>query len=101
MRYDTLQVGFQSGSSTTTCSWAATAIIDHYIQQCSEVFACAMDLSKAFEVVEWLELFKILRKGKVKPVFLRLLLLVYANQGCQVRWNGKDSYMFPVTNGVR
>ena len=57
--------------------------------------------SKAFDLVEWLELFKTLRRRKVAPVFLRLLLFVYANQGCQVRWNGRDSYIFSVSNGVR
>ena len=35
------------------------------------------------------------------PIFLRVLLYVYSNQSCDVRWNGQFSNKFPVTNGVR
>ena len=58
---DTMQFGFQAKASTTMCSWAATAVIDHYNRQGRDVFGCAMDLSQAFDLVEWLELFRVLR----------------------------------------
>ena len=59
-----------------------------------------MDLSKAFDMVEWLELFKVLEVRKVSPVFLRVLLTIYTNQSCNVKWNGAVSENFSVTNGV-
>ena len=52
-------------------------------------------------MVEWVELFKELMERGVAPVFLRLLLYVYVNQRCDVRWNNKFSTRFSVTAGVR
>ena len=37
------------------------------------VYGCAMDLSNAFDLVEWVELFTILREKKIAPVFLRIM----------------------------
>ena len=60
-----------------------------------------MDLSKAIDLVEWVELFSILQKRKISPIFLRLLLFIYKNQCCDVKWNSSYSHRFTVTNGVR
>jgi hypothetical protein len=78
-----------------------TSVIDQYNRQGSPVYGCAMDLSKAFDMVEWQELFKRLQARKVSPVYLRTLLYVYSNQSCNVKWNAFISQKFPVTNGVR
>ena len=60
-----------------------------------------MDLSKAFDLVEWVELFTILRQKKIAPVFLRIMLFIYSNQYCDVKWSTAFSHRFPVLNGVR
>ena len=60
-----------------------------------------MDLSKAFDMVEWGVLFQTLQARNVALVFLRTLLYVYTAQSCDVKWNGAYSHRFPVTNGVR
>ena len=54
---DPMQFGFQAKSSTTMCTWAVNSVIDHFISNGRAVFGCAMDLSKAFDMVEWTELF--------------------------------------------
>ena len=77
---DPLQFGFQAKSSTSMCSWAATAVIEHYNRSKKTVYGCAMDLSKAFDLVEWVELFTILQKKKIAPAFLRIMLFIYSNQ---------------------
>ena len=64
------------------------------------VYGCAIDLSKAFDMVEWLALFKVLENRNVSPVFLRTLLYVYTHQCCNVRWNGSLSDTLNVSNGV-
>ena len=101
LRCDQLQFGFQPKASTTMCSWVATAVIDHYNRQGAVVYGCAMDLSKAFDLVEWFELFKVLNARNVSPVYLRILLYIYTNQCCDVKWNGALSDRFQVRNGVR
>ena len=85
---DEMQFGFQQKSSTTMCSWAVSAVIDHYNRQGSVVYGCAMDLSKAFDMVEWVSLFQDLQARNVAPVFLQILLYVYTAQSCDVKWNG-------------
>ena len=101
LKYDQLQFGFQRKASTSMCSWAISAVIDQYNRGGAVVYGCTMDLSKAFDMVEWLELFKVLNVRKVSPVFLRTLLYIYTNQTCVVKWNNLKSNSFPVSNGVR
>ena len=60
-----------------------------------------MDLSKAFDMVEWIKLFKVLVERNVSAIFLRTLLWIYSSQSCDVRWNGSSSDKFSVSNGVR
>ena len=101
LRCDQLQFGFQPEASTTMCSWMVTSVIDQYNRQGTAVYGCAMDLSKAFDMVEWVSLFKVLEARGVSPIFLRVLLYVYTNQSCCVKWNGSLSSAFSVSNGVR
>ena len=60
-----------------------------------------MDCSIAFDMVRWTELFNKLLRCEVSPICLRLIMFIYRNQYCDVRWNGKFSHRFPVSNGVR
>ena len=78
------------------CIWAVNSVIDHFMSNDRSVFGCAMDLSKAFDMVEWTELFTTLMKKGVEPVFLRVLLYVYRHQQCDVKWGGKFSSRFSV-----
>ena len=98
---DPLQFGYQARSSTTMCTWTVTSIIDHYKRNGRPVYGCAMDMSKAFDMVEWGELFVSLKERGVHPIYLRVLMFIYKNQQCDVKWAGKYSYRFSVSNGVR
>ena len=79
LKCDQLQFGFQAGASTSMCSWTATTVIEHYNRSGSPVYACAMDLSKAFDLVEWVTLFKLLLEKGVSPLFIRILIFIYKN----------------------
>ena len=65
------------------------------------VYGAAMDMSKVFDMVEWSGLFQTLLKRKVGCLYLRLMLFIYANQSCEVKWNNHKSDKFAVNNGVR
>ena len=71
---DPLQFGFQSMSGTVMCSWTATAVIDYFNRKGNAVYGCAMDLSKAFDMVDWSELFLTLVNRNVDPIFLKVLM---------------------------
>ena len=60
-----------------------------------------MDLSKAFDLVEWVGLFSSLLECKFSAIFLRLLFYIYKNQCCDVKWGNSYSQRFNVSNGVR
>ena len=98
---DQLQFGFQAGSSTSMCTWTATTVIEYYNRQGRPVYSCAMDLSKAFDLVEWATLFKLLRKKGVSDIFIRIMIFIYSSQCCNVKWNSSHSERFSVSNGVR
>jgi hypothetical protein len=48
-----------------------------------------------------MKLFDNLIERKVKLVFIRILMFVYIQQKCYVKWNGTRSYLFDVKNGTR
>ena len=88
-------------SSTVVCSWTASSVIDYFNRNGSPVYAAAMDMSKAFDMVEWVGLFSALIKRNVSFCILRLMLYIYENQSCNVKWSGAVSSSFSVSNGVR
>jgi len=98
---DELQFGFQPDCSTTMCSWAVSSVIDYYNQAGRPVYACAMDLSKAFDLVSWDKLFPDLLERNISVLSLRCLIHIYKNQTCNVKWTDSLSHCFQVTNGVR
>ena len=99
--FDSLQFAYQPSASTTMCSWTATAVIEHFNMHGTPVFGAAMDMSKAFDLVEWSVLFKTLLERKVDPILLRVMLYIYTHQQCDVKWSEQHSYSFAVKNGVR
>ena len=81
------------------CSRAVSSVIDYYNQAGRPVYACPMDLSKAFDIVSWCKLFPELLKREVSPLALRCLIYIYRNQTCNVKWANSMSEDFHVTNG--
>ena len=57
--------------------------------------------SRAFDIVEWSELFTSSVRKKVHPIFLRILLFIYREQQCNVNWAARCSQRFSVAKGVR
>ena len=60
-----------------------------------------LDFSKAFDKVNFQHLFRKLVERKLPAVILRLILGIYLNQSCFIRWNSVESSCFQVKNGVR
>jgi hypothetical protein len=94
-----LQFAYQAGSSTVMCTWAALETIDYFRKNVSEVFTCATDMSKAFDLTLHSLMFAKMLDAGVCPILVRLLIHVYAHQEANVRWNGEHSANFSVRNG--
>ena len=98
---DDLQFGFQRDCSTVQCTWAVQETISTYLRKGSEVYCCLLDFSKAFDKVNFEKIFRKLLDRSLPTIFLRLILYIYMNQSCYIRWNSIKSSAFPVKNGVR
>ena len=98
---DALQFAYKANTGTATCTWTITSVVDHFSRNGKPVFGAAMDMSKAFDMVKWSELFKILLERQISAIFLRLLLHIYTNQHYTVKWGNKFSETFSVSNWVR
>ena len=94
------QFGFMKHASTTMCSWVVTETINYFTNRNSPVYCCLLDLTKAFDNVEFVSLFKKLL-GKIPLIFLRLLIYSYQHQSCIVQWKNSRSRQFSIKNGVR
>ena len=94
------QFGFMKHCSTTMCSFVVTECINYFTNRKTAVYCCLLDLTKAFDKVEFCPLFRKLW-GRLPSIFLRLLIFSYTNQECLVKWNNAFSHKFPIKNGVR
>ena len=83
LEYDSLQFAYQKCSSTSMCTWLVTSVVDYFDRQGSPVYCASMDMSKAFDVLSWVELFDTLLRRRPKGIFLRLLMYTYCNQICK------------------
>ena len=71
---DDLQFGFKPGYSTTLCTGILKAVVNCYIKRSSNVYACLIDASKAFDTVDHYVLFKkLLTRGIPIPIARFLL----------------------------
>ena len=59
-----------------------------------------LDALKAFDRIEYVRLFKLLRERNICPIVLRQRIAIYILQMMQVRWGETLSKQFPVRNGV-
>ena len=60
-----------------------------------------LDVSKAFDRVEYCKLFRLLASRDLPSAWLRLLLNIYTKSSTRITWNGICSAMFLVDSGVK
>ena len=73
------------------CTRAVVETISYFLRNASEVFACTMDMTKAFDLVKHSILFKQLLVKGLSVIFIQLLLFIYMVQYANVKWNGEFS----------
>merc|ERR550519_3232957 len=88
---DVLQFGFQKGASTVQCTYLVEETISYYLRNSSDVYCCLLDFSKAFDKVNFKKLFKKLIEREIPFIIIRILIFIYMNQSCYVRWCSKKS----------
>ena len=95
------QFGFKAGHSTSMCTGVVKHAINYYTDRSSHVFACFVDLTKAFDRVNYWKLFNQLLSDGVDMHLVKLLGYWYFNQEVSVRWLGTRSESFYVGNDTK
>ena len=67
---DDLQFAYQPGGSTTMHTWAVIETIGYFMRHGSEIFACTMDMTKAFDLVKHSLLYKKLMTSEIPAIFI-------------------------------
>ena len=83
------------------CTWMAVETVDHFVRNGSDVYACVMDMKKAFDTVQHSVLFRKLLGRGIPPVYVLLLMVMYGKQSANVKRNGSSSANFSIRNGVK
>ena len=73
------QIGFKAGCRTPDHIFKLKTIIDKYLNKSKKVYACFIDLRKAFDSVIHSALFLKLLRAKIGGKFLALLKSLYSN----------------------
>lgn len=95
------QFGFKPGLSTETAVLCLKQTVRYYTERSTPVFACFLDLSKAFDRVRYDILCQKLYEMEVPDELIRILMHWYHNQINVVRWSGALSQPYGLECGVR
>ena len=78
-----------------------TEVINYYRNNGSSVYMCILEVSKAFDRVNLLTLFKTLYSRGMCPIYLRLLMKIYEEEKMRIRGNNGVTDYFTITYGVK
>ena len=96
-----IQFGFKENSSTIICTQLLIETIEYYNSNNTDCFMLLLDASKAFDRIEYVRLFTLLRLRNMCPLVLRLIMNMYISQRMQVRFGTAMSSHFSISNGVK
>ncbi len=83
------------------CTSILKETVQYFLNNKSSVYACMLDVSKAFNKVHFGKLFNLLIDRKLPAIVISLLLDNYTRQNICAIWNGAKSHTFTAVNGVR
>lgn len=95
------QFGFRAGLSTESAILSLKHTVRYYTQRNTPIYACFLDLSKAFDLVDYNLLWKKLSETGMPVEGVSLLRYWYKNQVNQVRWVDTFSDEYRLECGVR
>ena len=95
------QFGFKARHSTSICTNVLKKTVEYYTGRGSHVFCCFIDITKAFDTVNYWTLFNRLLGDNIDASIVRILAYFYCNQMMCVRWLDSTSSYFFVGNGTR
>ena len=94
------QFAFKHEHSTVICTTVFKETVQYYRNRNSNVYACLVDATKAFDYLKFGKL-EILLKTKLPCIVIRTLFAMYSKQCINIKWNECYSKTFSASNGVR
>ncbi|XP_045541848.1 uncharacterized protein LOC123723308 [Papilio machaon] len=101
LRLHEAQFGFRSDLCTETAILGLKHTVQYYTSRRTPIYACFLDLSRAFDLVSYDILWNKLRERNVPVELLRILQYWYHNQINYVRWADKLLSPYSLNCGVR
>ena len=95
------QFGFKKKTSCAHAVYTVRYVIDHFVKNDTTVNICCLDVSKAFDKVNYNRLFLKLSDRRAPVCFIKVLHNWYAKSVCRVKWGGLFSMPFALQGGVR
>ena len=100
-RLDKLQGGFQKHIGCLMTSFSVKEAISFCKENNSKLYACFLDVRKAFDTVWHLGMFYKLLKFNVRGLMLKAIINLYDKMESRVKFKGFTSDWFPVLQGTR
>src|SRR6267154_5770412 len=85
------QFEFRKGYGTRDAVGVMRTLCERSLEHENEVYICCVDFEKAFDRVNWVKMFKIMKSLHIDWRDRRLLLDMYTRQEAMVRVRGEDS----------
>ncbi|KAL0851461.1 hypothetical protein ABMA28_007258 [Loxostege sticticalis] len=95
------QFGFRPGLSTESAILSLKHTVQYYTNRKTPVYACFLDLSKAFDLVSYDVLWRKMESRGIPAEILTIFRYWYANQLNFVKWSNKLSEAYRLECGVR
>ena len=95
------QFAFKKCHSTSMCTALVKEVVSYYNGRNTNVYACLLDATKAFDCVRYDKLFELLLKKDIPGTVIRLLLDSYTRQYAYMRWHNCMSTPIKMENGVK
>ena len=104
------QFAFKHEHSTVICATVFKETVQYYRNRNSNVYACLVDATKAFDYLKFGKLFEILLKSELPCTVIRTLFAMYSKQCININgmnviqrlsvlqtvWTGRDYFSCPV-----
>ena len=95
------QCGFRAQRGASDMIFSARQIQEKCIEQNLNLYQCFIDLTKAFDTVNRVMLWKVLKKFGCPDKFVNLIKSLHDDMKAMVNFNGSLSEPFPVEGGVK
>ena len=96
-----LMFGYRKKTSTTDAVMLFKEIISRYTSEGSTIYACFLDLSKAFERVDHGKLLRKIKKFKVPSHIYRMIEFILSYTRTSVKYEDEFSEIWQISRGVR